>query len=189
MTGRCNTRILRGGLMDGQTIFAVIIGAALACFSLVLVGYAFFRGDSTEDEGTAFDNPPASDTLGLEATYDAIDTLELEFQLGNIPEDQYRHQLQGYRVQAALAVKALLESGNAPPELLLEQEVLAARSNRANLSNSLAAPVQGHDSTHKSTGDWRACPQCDAPIPSPANLCPHCGADTANTTPLDGRGD
>ena len=30
--------------MDGETIFAILVGAALACFSLVMVGYSFFRG-------------------------------------------------------------------------------------------------------------------------------------------------
>ena len=164
--------------MDGQTIFAIVVGAALAVFSLVMVGYAFFRGTSAEEEAPVPSDAPARDGVGLDAIYDSIETLELEFQLGNVTEEQYRQQLQGYRMQAALAVKALLESGEAPPELLLEQEVLAARSGMQAHPSFDSLPESGMDGE-----EWRACPQCDAPIPQGGAPCPHCGA-AVETTPL-----
>jgi len=158
--------------MDGETIFAILVGAALGVFSLVMVAYSFFRGSSTSSgQVPSF---PASvsasdDSVGLDSIYDSIDTLELEYQLGNLPEDQYRRQLQAYRLEAAAVIKSQLEQGAAPPELLLEQEVIAARS-------------ELHSA--ESAEGWRACPQCDAPVPSALGLsngsCPHCGSSVQN---------
>ena len=153
--------------MDGQTIFAVLIGAALACFSLVMVGYAFFRSSGAVPGDFVGADGSADDAVGLDSIFDSIDTLELEYQLGNVPEPQYRELLQSYRLQAAEAIKRLLESGIAPAELRLEQEILAARS----------AGLAGEDSH-----EWISCPQCDAPLPQSAarstdgQTCPHCGA-------------
>lgn len=153
--------------MDGQTIFAVLIGAALACFSLVMVGYAFFRGSGAAPGDFGGVDGSVDDAVGLDSIFDSIDTLDLEYQLGNVPEPQYRELLQSYRLQAAQAIKRLLENGIAPPELRLEQEVLAARWE--------IHPGDG-------SGEWIPCPQCDAPLPQSAagstdgQTCPHCGA-------------
>ena len=159
--------------MDGETIFAILVGSALAVFSLVMVAYSFFRGSST---GSGQANAQSSlavqsasdDGVGLDSIYDSIDTLELEYQLGNLPEDQYREQLQAYRLEAAAAIKSQLEQGAAPPELLLEQEVVAAR---AELRSA------------ESAEGWQPCPQCDAPIPAALGQsdgsCPHCGASVS----------
>ena len=171
--------------MDGQTIFAILVGAALACFSLVMVGYAFFRGDSLGDETAAPLQPASGDGVGLDAIYDSIDTLDLDYQLGNVPEDQYREQLQGYRTQAAAAVKALLEGGDAPPELLLEQEVLTARSSGSHSGAPPHTPIEPVESPGPVEG-WMACPQCDAPIPPINTPCPHCGAATSPLLLRDG---
>lgn len=146
--------------MDGQTIFAVVIGAALACFSLFMVGYSFFRGDSSRSpsDGTAVEH--RGDSPELAALFDSIDTLELEYQLGNVLEEQYHELLRSYRVQVAVAVKALMEQDDVSPEFILEREVLEARS--------------AHGTR------WRSCPRCDAPLPvfddgqAPLTRCPHC---------------
>ena len=176
--------------MDGQTIFAILIGAALACFSLAMVGYAFFRGDSPDDGTSAPLQPPSDDGVGLDAIYDSIETLELDFQLGNVPEQQYREQLQAYRLQAAAAIKALLERGDAPPELLLEREVLTARSGMRCPPFNSSPPGAGMEGGNRPPdgetkgGDWVACTQCDAPIPADDAPCPHCGAAVFGTSPL-----
>ena len=151
--------------MEGDTIIAVLLGAALAVFSLVMVSYSFFRG-SEAGAASSLSAPTNSDEgVGLDSIYDSIDTLELEYQLGNLPEEQYREQLMAYRLEAAAAVREQLAQGIAPPELLLEQEVIEARAQLRSDS---------------SFGDWQTCPQCDAPIPaalsSASNSCPHCGA-------------
>ena len=161
--------------MDGETIFAILVGLALAVFSLVMVSYSFFRGSSTNSGQAQSSLPPptSDDNVGLDSIYDSIETLELEYQLGNLPEEQYREQLRGYRLEAAEAIKSQLEQGAAPPELLLEQEVIAARAELRS-----AEPAEG---TRPETAEgWQACPQCDAPIPAAlgqsGGVCPHCGA-------------
>ena len=153
--------------MSGETIFAILVGVGLAAFSLVMVAYSFFRSSSTSSGRVHSTSPLLADDegVGLDSIYDSIGTLELEYQLGNLPEHQYREQLQAYRVQAAAAIKTQLERGAAPPELLLEQEVIAAR-----------AEIRSGESAE----GWRACRQCDAPLPAALGLsngaCPHCGA-------------
>ncbi len=156
--------------MEAQTVFAILVGAALACFSLVMVGYSFFRGNEAR-ETRPVASTPEDDEVGVDAILDSINTLDLEYQLGNVTEDQYREQMASYRLQVALAVKAELERGDASPELLLEQEILAARANGAD--------------------GWQPCPLCDAPLPvtadgdAPLAFCPHCHASlvTGNSPP------
>ena len=157
--------------MDGETIFAIVVGIALAAFSLVMVSYSFFRGSSTSSgQAQSSPSPSGDDGVGSDSIYDSIDTLELEYQLGNLPEEQYREQLQRYRLEAAAAIKSQLEQGAAAPELLLEQEVIAARSELRS-----AEPAEG----------WQACPQCDAPIPTTlgqsSGACPHCSAQLSDS--------
>ena len=148
--------------MDGQTIFAILAGSALACFSLVMVGYSFFRGNGPAETSAIPARAADDDRVALEDLLDSIDTLELEYQLGNVPQEQYQDQLGSYRLQVAAAIKEQLERDEAPPELALEREVLHARST--------------------ADGNWRRCPQCDAPLPAPvdgdtrAASCPHCNA-------------
>ena len=118
--------------MDSGTLLSVVFGGLLALFSLVVVGYSFLRGTGGPEDGA----PSAAATGGLEADsgelplealYDSLETLQLEYRLGNLPEAQYREQFESYRQQAAALIKRQLESGAADPELRLEAEVLAAR--------------------------------------------------------------
>ena len=166
--------------MDGETIFAILVGLVLAVFSLVMVTYSFFRGSSASSgqAQSSLTPPPAGDdSVGLDSIYDSIDTLELEYQLGNLPEDQYREQLRAYRLEAAAAIKAQLEQGAAPPELLLEQEVIAARA-------EMRSAQTPDGNVPSAVEEWRACSQCDAPVPAALDMsggsCPHCGASIQN---------
>lgn len=151
--------------MDGQTIFSIIVGVALGGFSLVMVGYAFFRANAAHETPIeALGDDEA--TPSLAATLDAIATLELEYQLGNVPEGQYRELLDAYRLQAAHAVRLQLERRDAPDELLLEGEVLLAR---ATLVDSRDAPLQ-RDESPAPVGDVKA---ADADSPgSPLDTAP-----------------
>ena len=96
---------------------ALIIGTILALFSLGVAVYPFLRrrrdgrdgaGPAQADRdglpvaagGTAAAGPDSVDSV-----YDAIRTLQLERELGNIPEGLYREQLDDYRRQAALALR------------------------------------------------------------------------------------
>lgn len=169
--------------MDGEAIIAILLGAALAIFSLVIAGYpivrdAFFRPAARAEDSDDASLPPdaAVAGVGAESIYDAIETLELDYQLGNLPEAEYRRQLQAYRVEAAEVIRAQLERGPdagpdtedaadaAGPESRLEREVMAWR---------------GADAPEilPSSDTSAACPECDAPIPAGLRgPCPGCGA-------------
>ena len=166
--------------MDGEAVIAILLGAALAIFSLVIAGYpivreAFFRPADRADAGdVALPTPDVADAAGVgaESIYDAIETLELDYQLGNLPEAEYRRQLQAYRVEAAEVIRAQLERGPdagddadaAGPESRLEREVMALRR------PDTPDPLPSTDTT-------AACPECDAPIPAALRgPCPGCGA-------------
>ena len=70
----------------------LIVGAALALFSLVIVAYPFLKSRIVAgvSRGPAATGDAAPE---LEPLYDAIRTLQLEYQLGKIPESLYREQL------------------------------------------------------------------------------------------------
>ncbi len=153
--------------MDGETVFAIVFGTALAVFSLVMVGYSFFRrrvgsGPAAETVSEVSQLESANGP-SIDSIYDSIYTLELEYHLGNLPEQQFQEQFQAYRLQAAAALKEQLEKDRADPLLLLEQEVMEARS--ALQDKGAHVP------------DCPACPDCSGPVPAEAAACPHCGAE------------
>ena len=154
--------------MDAETVVSLIFGVALGAFSLLVVGYAFLRprggvADKTAPvptngaaESGSNDSPP------LDSVMEAIGTLELEYQLGNLPESQFREQLQAYRIEAAVALRDLVESGRADPAWLLEQEVMEARSA---LRQEAVSPL--------------VCPGCAAEMAAGVADCPECGRAAA----------
>ena len=137
----------------------LIVGAVLALFSLVIVAYPFlkFRMRAQGSHGPAITGaaPPE-----LEPVYDAIRTLQLEYQLGKVPENLYREQLTGYRLQAASILRQRVEDREGAPEWVLEQEVLVSR-----------AALRGTD------GGPRACPNCRSLVSPELVACPECGAN------------
>ncbi len=137
---------------------ALLVGAALAVFSVAVVVYPFLK-PRLRARG---DGPRAGAGLAgldLETIYDAIRTLQLEYQLGQIPENLYREQLRGYRVQAAAALRRSMNERAGPPDWLMEQEVMVAR-----------AALRG------AGGGPRSCPNCRS-LPGPGMaVCPECGA-------------
>ena len=157
--------------MDGETVLAIVFGAALAAFSLAIVGYSFVRGraDGRPTPETVSELPKAESPDGpsIDSIYESIYTLELEYNLGNLPEQQFQEQFQAYRLQAAAALKEQLEKGKTDPLWLLEQEVMAARS--AMQDNGALVPV---------------CPDCSGPVPAEAGACPHCGAELSPRRPV-----
>lgn len=147
--------------MNAETAISIALGATLAVFSFVLVMYSFVRSRSPRP--TALENVPmVTDDLALREIFDAIGTLELEYQLGRVPQEEFQAQFQAYRVQAATVLREHLETGQGDPEWVLEQEILLARD-----------AMQG---TNEKTV---LCPDCSAPSPEGADSCPHCGAEMA----------
>jgi len=72
--------------------------------------------------------------------YQAIRTLQLEHQLGRVPDSSYEEQLDAYRLEAAeiLRSRALAQESNQDPDLsgeseeaALEREILLARARLA----------------------------------------------------------
>ncbi len=154
--------------MDGETIVAIIFGAALAVFSLVMVCYSFFRGrwydGPAHESAFATLQSTTSQTQGegpsIDSIYESIYTLELEHQLGNLPEQQFQEQFQAYRLQAATTLKEQIENGQGGPLWLLEGEIMEARS-----------VIQGKLPVAP------FCQDCSAPVPTESRTCLHCGAD------------
>ena len=137
---------------------ALLVGAALALFSIAIVVYPFLRRRFRFGTGRPKSEvrPTAPE---LDAIYDAIRTLQLEYQLGRVPEYLYREQLQSYRVQAATALRQEMTEQTSDLERLFEQEVLVARAVLRSVN-----------------GGPRPCPNCRS-LPGPElTLCPECGA-------------
>ena len=129
---------------------ALIIGTILALFSLGVAVYPFLRrrrdGDGSAQDDR--DGLPAAGAGGdatagpdsIDSVYDAIRTLQLERELGNITEGLYREQLDDYRRRAALAlrqqamaqVQAPAEAPDTEPDAeedaALEEEIRLARA-------------------------------------------------------------
>lgn len=90
----------------------MLIGATLAVVSILILVYPFLKARLRPLP----ENSPgkvSGDTQALEAIYQEISTLRLEYQLGKVPEDTYRELLRGYRLQAAVALR---EQAQACPE-------------------------------------------------------------------------
>ena len=134
---------------------AIIIGSILAIFTLSVVAYPFLK--------SRWRITPNSPTVGrgtlapeLESVYDAICTLQLEYQLGHVPQELYQEQLRGYRLRAAAALKRIETDRADDPEWILEQEVLAAR-----------AALRGA----------YLCKTCGTATEVVGDVCPNCGTE------------
>ncbi len=153
--------------MDAGTALSIIFGAVLALFSIFLVGYSLVRRHGAQAD--ASDNAqPDSDDPALSDIFDAIHTLELEFNLGRMPQEEFEAQFQAYRIQAATVLRNQLEAGRGDPAWVLEHQILLAADaqDRANGSKARSASQR-----------LMPCPDCSAPVPVSAGNCPHCGAE------------
>ena len=138
---------------------AIAIAGILGVLSIAVLVFPFLKYRS---RGPATDPVPLSASSGpeLDAIYDALRTLQLEHQLGNVPETTYREQLEGYRLQAAVLLRQQSEDEEQSGRQELEQEILAARA-AINGSDNLAG----------------ACPECSATLLAPVQRCPQCHAE------------
>ena len=104
----------------------LLVAAALVVLSIGVLIYPFLRGRFQSEDGEQALVPVIGE---VEDILDAIRTLQLEFQLGNVPEGQYREELRAYRMQAAARLRDRVEPQGQDADLELEQEVLMARLN------------------------------------------------------------
>ncbi len=149
--------------MDAGTALSIFFGAVLAIFSILLVAYSFVRGHRPEPR-TGESAMPESDDPALSDIFDAIRTLELEYQLGRMPQEEFQAQFQAYRIQAATVIRDQLDAGRGDPAWVLEQEILLARSTQESARAS-------------ATGRAIACPDCSAAVPESTSNCLQCGAE------------
>lgn len=134
---------------------ALVIGTVLALLSVAVAVYPFARrrlgwdkADNPAAAGTNEKSPePGADTASLADLYAAIRTLQLERELGSIPDDLYREQLADYRIQAALALRQQEQAAGglgiepaAPGDAELEREIQAARASLRRLDSDAATP-------------------------------------------------
>lgn len=108
----------------------MIVGVSLALLSLAVIMYPFVTSRRKFSNPQHGNGRPDTQAM-LEEIYAAIETLMLEHQLGNIPQALYQEQLLGYRLEAAEVLRQqgqMSQAEGTGPEILLEQEILAARS-------------------------------------------------------------
>ena len=143
--------------MDSETVISILFGAILALFSIATVGYSFVNNRRPlPKENSAYSDDNDQDLADI---FDAISTLDLEFQLGRLPQEQFQEQFQAYRLQAATVLRDKLEAGHGDPTWLLEQEILQARFQQENKGERIIS-----------------CPVCSASILTTLTNCPHCGS-------------
>lgn len=134
---------------------ALVIGTVLALLSVAVAIYPFARrrlgwdkGDNAAATAAAgVETEPGADTASLADIYAAIRTLQLERELGSVPEDLYREQLADYRIQAALALRQQEQAAGSlgiEPVTLedaeLEREIRAARASLRRTDSAAAIP-------------------------------------------------
>ena len=135
----------------------LVVAGMLAFLCVIAVLHPFLRRGSSDDVGVT-DSDTATGYAELESLLDSIQTLQLEHQVGNVPEDAYREQLLAYRLEAASLLRRIDESRTLDPEQDLERQVLLARLASKGVNG--AGPV---------------CAGCGAPLPGEGEPCPACG--------------
>ena len=139
----------------------VLIGALLAMFSVAVLTYPLIKSWSRGQPEIA--EPAGEDGLSeLDPIYESIRPLRLQSGLGKLVDEQYRQQMNDYRLRAATALRRRDEK-QTDAALLLEQQVLLAR----------AAIVDADGSPADSSGP---CPSCGGALDQNAAECPKCAA-------------
>ena len=148
---------------------ALAIGAILALLAFAVaiypfIGRRFLAGEDRPEAEEVEGNSPETNERAysaaeeLDSIYQAIRTLQLERQLGSVPEGLYREQLNAYRLQAAQILRASEESLNMNSDSALEEEIRLARAG-----------------IFQPGGSEAVCPNCARPISKEGDSCPECG--------------
>jgi hypothetical protein len=151
---------------------AIFIGALLTLLSIGVVLYPFLKPGAASRQSTPSPGPNSEspdEGSELEAIYEAIQTLHLEHQLGNVPQGLYREQLGAYRRQAALVLRRQMELPGQDEDRVLEQEIMLAR---ASLPFLPSGPATGLP-----IGSTASCPNCGATFGAGLARCPQCSVE------------
>ena len=151
----------------------LVVAGMLAFLCVIAVLHPFLRRGT--DDGGETDSDTAADYAELESMLDSIQTLQLERQLGNVPEDAYRDQLRAYRLEAAVLLRRIdlmgRESRALDPEQDMERQVLLARLS----SNGV-------------NGVRPVCAGCGEPLTGHGEACLACGQSQSAVEAPQGRG-
>ena len=134
-----------------------LIGGLLALFVVAAVLYPFFPGRVRTRTSSGLGvgrvrigRPATAGRRPNEHVYDDINTLRLEYELGQIEEEEYHQRLREYRLEAEASLK---EQDGLEQRLdqSLEEEILAARAHRA-ANGGIDQAVEGETDGTPSSG-------------------------------------
>ena len=116
-------------------LISIIVGATLGVFALSVLAYPFFKYKRTIINPQKYTE--TNFIFDLDALYQTIKTLQLEYQLNRITEPDFTKQLNNYRLQAASLIRtkslnstyiAKFNHSTESKTDLLEQEIMLSRS-------------------------------------------------------------
>ena len=141
----------------------ILAAAALVAVCIAIVVYPFVKSGSRSHVKPVNDRATTANSE-VEAIFDAIRTLQLEYQLGNIVEGLYQEQLRAYRVKAASILRQQSES---QPDL--------------GAGYSEGVTTAGSDGA-RADSPADKCTACNADLPNKFTPCSHCGAPATAPT-------
>ena len=145
-----------------------VIGLIVAAICVALVAAPFYQRCRKSQEPEVM---PSS----LEAQdkrrriYQEMDTVQMDYDMGNIDKTQYEQQMQTYRLEAASIIRVQQKHGQKDVGVALEDEVKAYRTARTS-----GKPID-------------SCPNCGFITSHGEKVCPLCNQSLASTgKPKDG---
>ena len=156
---------------------AIFIGIALALLSIGVCVYPFLKLRSSRVflQEPAAPEPDAGPTL--ESINDAMNTLNLEFQLGNIPQGLFLEQMNDYQAQMEQIMRSqsLVRSQSVDQalewQITVEVDQLRQGGLRRRRARSTYRPPQ-----------VRTCSSCGAPLNPALTQCPVCSVQLPPAT-------
>ena len=141
----------------------ILVAAVLVAACIAVVVYPFVKSASRSHVEPVRDGAPPANSE-VEAIFDAISTLQLEHQLGNIAESLYQEQLRAYRLRAASILRQQSEAQSDLGAGNSEEEIKAGRDGAISDSSP------------------EKCPSCNGDLPKKLANCSHCGAPVTAPT-------
>ena len=146
-----------------MTIGAILALLAFAVALFPFVRRGFLARESRLEEELQSDVMDTEEytrsiSAALEGIYEAIRTLQLERELGSVPEGLYREQLNSYRLQAAMILREQEGAQGTNGDAALEEEIRLARVGLARIADGESF-----------------CPNCARPLSGAGDNCPECG--------------
>ena len=153
----------------------ILLALLLALIPAVAILYPFLRrrppGEQLEDKGS-----PQSDLdRSWESTIAALRNTELEWEIGNLAEEDYRRIREHYMTEAAVIMKKM-ELAEDEERALLEAVDLEVRQSRLSAN------------TEDGAGTSPTCPNCFFDVDETARDCPNCGERLVSIDVLAGPG-